>query len=417
MGLTTTALIQPSTRRFNNTQRSCQLSKADVLFNQTSAESGQKRVAGGIYKMNVRRPAPTPFAVGDEHRQGWIRRNFSEQGTLLGGAPCAGHTPKNTPPRGGGKILICGGCGLRNQPSPGTLSRETSDPHNHLCCKKCGSSYDFGNGSQETHQIFKDTVKGNRGAFACGGTNKPLGIYGTGTIVTREYTAAPIGIPGFEKPSQLRNTTRPPVFVVQPPPAVKSITVPARKNYSFSTSELIKHSGIGYDANLAIRGCGLRRPCAGIPPGDASSRGCNNCIQGAANTVCEDRSYYADGICPGGLTGGGQSCTTGKPLGGKRGSCECLSWTYKRNNAEYAHQGAVDSGLLIARQGRVTQVAEDCNRLECVRLERAKAQIGGDCNDCAGYPCDGLNPRVANVGTRRIPQELNIFRRTIPVSR
>ena len=367
--------------------------------------------------MNVRRPAPTPFAVGDEHRQGWIRRNFSEQGTLLGGAPCAGHTPKNTPPRGGGKILICGGCGLRNQLSPGTLPRNTSVPHNDLCCEKCGSSYDFGNGSQETNQIFKDTVKGNRGAYACGGTNKPLGIYGTGTIVTREYTEAPTGIPGFENPRQLNNNLRPPVFVVQPAPSVKSVTVPARKNYSFSTSELIKQSGIGYDANLAIRGCGLRRPCAGTPPGDASSGGCNNCIQGAANTVCEDRSYYADGICPGGLTGGGQSCTTGKLFGGKRGSCECLSWTYKRNNAEYAHQGAVDSSLLIARQGRVTEVANECNQLECVRLERAKALIGGDCNDCAGWPCDGLNPRVANVGTRRIPQELNIFRRTVPVSR
>ena len=417
MGLTTAALIQPSTRRFNNTQRSCQLSKADVLFNQTSAASGQQRVAGGIFKMNVRRPAPTPFAVGDEHRQGWIRRNFSEQGTLLDGAPCAGHTPKNTPPRGGGKILICGGCGLRNQLSPGTLSRNSSNPTADQCCEKCGASYDFGNGSQETNQIFKDTVKGNRGAYACGGTNKPLGIYGTGTIVTREYTEAPTGIPGFENPRQLSNNPRPPVFVVQPPPPVKSVTVPARKNYSFSTSELIKQSGIGYDANLAIRGCGLRRPCAGTPPGDASSGGCNNCIQGAANTVCEDRSYYADGICPGGLTGGGQSCTTGKLFGGKRGSCECLSWTYKRNNAEYAHQGAVDSGLLIARQGRVTEVANECNQLECVRLERAKAQIGGDCKDCAGYPCDGLNPRVANVGTRRIPQELNIFRRTVPVSR
>lgn len=411
MGLTTAALIQPSTRRFNNTQRSCQLSRADVLFNKTSAAAGQQRVAGGIYKMNVRRPAPTPFAVGDEHRQGWIRRNFSEQGGRLDGAPCAGHTPKNTPPRGGGKILICGGCGLRNQLPPIPLSRNSSNPTADQCCENCGSSYDFGNGSQETNQIFKDTVKGNRGAYACGGTNKPLGIYGTGTIVTREYTEAPKGIHPFKKPNQLPNTTPiqyPPVFVVQPPPPVKSITVPARKNYSFSTSELIKQSGIGYDANLAIRGCGLRRPCANT---------CNNCLHGASNTVCEDRSYYADSICPGGLTGGGQSCTTGKQFGGKRGSCECLSWTYKRNNAEYAHQGAVDASLLIARQGRVTEVANECNQFECVRLERGKAQFGGDCNDCAGYPCDGLNPRVANVGTRRIPQELNIFRRTVPVSR
>lgn len=385
MGLTTAALIQPSTRRFNNTQRAC-----------------NNGASTGMFKMNIKRPAPTPYPVGDEHRQGWVRKNFSSQGTYLRGPPKPGHTARTTPPRGGGKVLLCGGCGLCNQ--SGTLP--ASD-----CCETCGSSYDFGNGSQETHQIFKDTVKGNRGAYACGGTNKNLGVYGTGTIVTREYTEAPKGIHPFKKPNQLPNTTPiqyPPVFVVQPPPAVKSITVPARKNYSFSTSELIKQSGIGYDANLAIRGCGLRRPCANT---------CNNCVHGASNTVCEDRSYYADGICPGGLTGGGQSCTTGKQFGGKRGSCECLSWTYKRNNAEYAHQGAVDASLLIARQGRVTEVANECNQLECVRLERAKAQIGGDCNDCANYPCDGLNPRVANVGTRRIPQELNIFRRTVPVSR
>lgn len=199
MGLTTAALIQPSTRRLNNTQRSCQLSRADVLFNKNNLhpQLGTKRVAGGIFKMNVRRPAPTPFAVGDEHRQGWIRRNFSEQRTLLGGAPCAGHTPKNTPPRGGGKILICGGCGLRNQLPPIPLSRNSSNPTANPCCENCGSSYDFGNGSQETHQIFKDTVKGNRGAYACGGTNKNLGVYGTGTIVTREYTDDP-----FKKPNQ-----------------------------------------------------------------------------------------------------------------------------------------------------------------------------------------------------------------------
>ena len=378
MGVTTAALIQPSTRRFNNTQRAC-----------------NNGASTGMFKMNIKRPAPTPYPVGDEHRQGWVRKNFSSQGTYLRGPPKPGHTARTTPPRGGGKVLLCGGCGLRNQ--SGTLP--ASD-----CCETCGSFYNFGNGSQETTQVFKDTVKGNRGAYACGSTNKSQGVYGSGSIVMREYTEAPTGIPGFQKPQQTSNGLRPPVFVVQPPSAVKSVTVPPRKNYAFSTSELIKHSGVGYDANLAIRGCGRRRPCAG----DADVGGCNNCVRGAPNTVCDDRSYYADGICPGGLTGGGQSCTTGKLFGGKRGSCECLSWTYKRNNAEYASQGGVDASLLTARQGRVTQVAAECNTMECQRVERRKAQVNGACNDCAGWPCGGLNPRLANVGTRRIPQELKI---------
>ena len=85
-----------------------------------------------------------------------------------------------------------------------------------------------------------------------------------------------------------------------------------------------------------------------------------------------------------------------------------MSWTYKRNNAEYASQGGVDASLLTARQGRVTQVAAECNTMECQRVERRKAQVNGACNDCAGWPCGGLNPRLANVGTRRIPQELKI---------
>lgn len=379
MGLTTAALVRPQTRRFNNTQKSCQIAIADTLYNQTSARAGQQRVPGRIHKMNVQKPAPTSYPVG-------------KFGQVYSGATCAGHTPKNTPPKGGAKILICGGCGLRNI-NP-TITIPLTD-----CCKECGSHYNFGNGSQETTQIFKDTVKGNRGAFACGGTNKNLGVYGSGSVVTREYTVAPTSIPGFVAPT---NKPSAPVFVVQPPPAVKSVTVPARKNYSFSTSELIKQSGIGYDANLAIRGCGTRRPCL-VEGGEGT---CKNCVFGA-DVPCQDRSYFADGICPGGLTSGGQSCTTGKEYGGKRGSCECLSWTYKRNNAEFAHQGAVDASLHIARQERLTQVAEECNTMECRRLEGQKEALFGSCNDCVGKPCSGLISRTAKNGVRRVPQELH----------
>ena len=88
---------------------------------------------GRIHKMNVQKPAPTPYVVADNL-------------VIWSGAPCAGHTPKNTPPKGGRKILICGGCGIYNADPKRTVPLTD-------CCKECGSHYNFGNGSQETTQI------------------------------------------------------------------------------------------------------------------------------------------------------------------------------------------------------------------------------------------------------------------------
>lgn len=403
MGRTMAALIQPRSRLHPSAQKACQ-SPRGALFNQTAVQAGITRPAGRIHKMNIRQPVPTPTLIGDSYRQGWLRHqyNTSAAGIKQGGSGCGTSGPHRIPPKGGKKIMLCGGCGVVGPSIPGgtTCGCGEGDCDD---CSLCGVAYNRGNGSQDTHQIFKDTVKGNRGAFACGGTNKAVGVYGSGTVVTREYTARP-PLPGMVAPS----VPGTPLFVVQPPPAVKTITVPARKSYAYSTSELIKKTNIGYDANLAIRSCGTRS--CGLD-GDCLCN-CSLCCQ--ANIVCGIRSYWAelDGVCPGGMTGIGTSCRTGSSTacGVGSGPCKCQNWTYKRKNNIYAANGGVDASLLTARMTRVARVADECNTEECERVERNKTPLAADPAACVH---SGLLPGTLGQ-QRRIPQELHQPRRPRP---
>ncbi len=160
-------------------------------------------------------------------------------------------------------MSICGGCGSSVGAVP--FSSGCGDE----ACADCGFHYNRGEGSQVTHQILKDTVKGNRSTLACHATDKPLGLYGSGSVVMREYSVAP-PLPGMVTPHAGVSRLR----VLQPAPVVKNITVPARKSYAYSTSELIKKTNIGYDANLAIRKCGSRSGACGS--GDCACQ-CSMC--------------------------------------------------------------------------------------------------------------------------------------------
>lgn len=373
------ALVHQQTRRHPAAQNACQASRANE----------------GIFKMNIRQPTASPMEVGDSARHGWLRNRYKTANTGIrqGSSGCGIRAPIRTPPRGGKRTILCGGCGARN------LVGTTPTAN---CCMWCGAFYDNGQGSQDTHQILKDTVKGNRAAFLCGGTDKSLGVYGTGTLVMREYSEAP-PLPGMVAPSDLIT----PLRVVQPPPAVKTITAPPRKSYAYSTAELIKKSNTGYDANLSIRSCGTRRTCSGD-----SNCGCNCSLCCQANIVCDDRSYWADGICPGGLTGVGTSCRTGDAngCGALSGPCKCQNWTYKRRNNGFAANGAVDGSLLTAQMGRVTQVADKCNTEACETIARTQTFPAPNPNACVN---SGLLPGTLGQ-IRRIPQELHQPRRPRP---
>jgi len=393
MGRTLAAIVQPATRQYNNTQIACLLARPAATFGQTSASAGVTRPQPGAYKVNLSRPTRSAYPVSDDGRRAWVRNQFASAGS--GGVKnsaeaCAGFGTRRLPPKGGAYRSVCGSCGN---------TALTSVPSED-CCDKCGKVWGYGNGGGETIQIFKDAVKGNRTAFACGGTNKQLGVYGTGSVVTRVFTGTPLptAIPGIEEPTGTSQPVGQPAYIVQPAPAVKTITVPARKSYAYSTSELIKRTNIGYDANLAIRSCGRRSGTTG----DCACN-CSLCCQ--ANVILDDRSKWnePDGICPGGLNGG-TSCRTGDgtACGVSSGPCACQSWTYKRKNNEYAANGAVDASQLTARMGRVTTVADECNTAECVALERAQTPCATDPNKC---PCSELLPGTRGA-VRRIPQEL-----------
>lgn len=393
MGRTLAAIVQPTTRRHNNTQHACLLARPAATFGQTSARAGVARPQSGAYKINISRPSRTAYPVGDSDRQAWVRNQFDAAGS--GGVKnpdeaCAGFGTHRLPPRGGAYRSVCGSCGNVSS---------TSVP-NEACCDKCGKVWAYGNGGGETIQIFKDTVKGNRSAYACGGTNKNLGVYGSGSVVTRVFTGTPLptAIPGIEEPGASQPVGQA-AYVVQPAPAVKTITIPARKSYAFSTAELIKRTNIGYDANLAIRSCGRHTGLTG-----ECACNCSLCCQ--ANVILDDRSNWnePDGVCPGGLNAG-RSCRTGDATGCgvSSGPCACQNWTYKRKNDEYAATGAVDASQLTARMARVTTIADECNTELCVALERAQTPCATDPNKC---PCSELLPGTRGT-VRRIPQELH----------
>ena len=376
MGRTLAALINTRSRPHAGAQRACQSQLPRVLYNQTSQQAGTERPGGRIHKMNIRQPAPTPTLVS------------RASPVVLAGQSQTMSSRGPLPPKGGRKVLLCGGCG-------GTGGRNDSDtvPSGTEFCDSRGTFYDYGAGSQVTHQIFKDTVKGNPGAYSYGSTNKPMGIYGSGSLVMREYTGStPPPLPAMEATSPVGL----PIYIVQPRPAVKNITVPARKSYAYSTSELIRKSGIGYDANLAIRNCGTRNACG------AGDCGCQCGLACQASEVCDDRSYWADGVCPGGMTGMGIACTTGTGCGGDSGPCKCQSWTYKRRNGEYAANGGVDASQLTARAARMTQVADKCNTDGCIQVEGAKTPCAGGGPGCI---CGGLMVRTRGQ-MRRVPREL-----------
>ena len=332
-----------------------------------SVESVRQRSKARL--VNLRQPAPSPTLVGDSMRKKWIHEERHRSGPSNG---------KRVPAKGGKRIMLCGGCGLGNDADTVPVGD---------CCDKCGSFYANGEGSQVTHQIIKDNVKGNRAGFACGATNKARGIYGRGTVVTREYSNVP-PLPGMIAPS----ISGAPLYTVQPAPAVKTITVPPRKSYAYSITELIKKTNMGYDANLAIRGCGIRNGCTG----DCACT-CSLCCQ--ANLQCSARNGWSDGVCPGGMTGNGTSCTTGS-CDPTTGPCACQSWTYKRRNGQFAANAAVDSDLLTSRMARTTQVAEKCNSEQCAR------DVVGDTPCPANCACNGLLARTRDQ-IRRIPQELH----------
>jgi hypothetical protein len=331
MGLTTAALVHQQNRTRLSAQKACQVAYP------SNGATGVK--TGRVGKMNIQQPAPSPLLHSDQGREAWLHRQYAGAGTGIAAAEAChttGHQQRN-PPRGGARMSICGGCGHQAGPVP------VSD-----CCTECGSHYNSGQGSQVTHQILKDTVKGNRSTLACHGTDKPLGIYGSGSLVMREYTEAP-PLPGMVAPTRTSTQVR----IVQPAPVVKTITAPARKSYAYSTSELIKKTNIGYDANLAIRTCGTRTGACGS--GDCACQ-CSLCC--SANVICGN---WSDGVCPGGMTSRGQSCTTGNgTCGPNSGACACQSWTYKRSNSGYAANGAVDASLLTAHTARMTNTAALC---------------------------------------------------------
>jgi hypothetical protein len=338
MGLTTAALVHQQSRARGSAQKACQIAYPS---DGTGAKTGR------VGKMNIRQAAPSPLLHVAPGRQAWLRRQYRNLDGIAAGV-CAGHGQKRNPPRGGARMSICGGCG--NQTGPVSVSD---------CCTECGSHYDRGEGSQVTHQVLKDTVKGNRSTLACHGTDKDLGIYGSGSVVMREYSVAP-PLPGMQPPT--RSGTR--LRIVQPAPAVKTITAPAPKRYAYSTTELIKKTNIGYDANLAIRACGTRSGACGS--GDCACQ-CSLCC--SANLNCQRDDDWTDGVCPGGMTGHGQSCTTGDgTCGPTTGPCACQSWTYKRRNNGYAANGAVDASLLTATAGRLTNTATQCQNQSCYKM-------------------------------------------------
>ena len=294
MGRTLAAIVHQRSRPIARTQSACQATTGGVTFNIGTSHASTRQEARARV-MNIRQPAPSVLRMGDPARRAWVERQYRDGGGVGISSPdCGPGRAIRLPPKGGKRILLCGGCGLRND--SGTVGV-------HECCDTCGTFYDYGEGSQVTHQILKDNVKGNRAGFACGATDKAKGIYGQGSVVTREYSVAP-PIPGMQPPARPNTRLR----VVQPPPAVKTITVPARKSYAYSTAELIKKTNIGYDANLAIRSCGRRNGCTG----DCACQ-CSLCC--ASNQECSAKNGWSDGVCPGGMTGHGATCTTGSGAG------------------------------------------------------------------------------------------------------
>lgn len=378
MGRTLAAIVHQKSRPIARTQSACQATTGGVLFDSGTTHASVRQQARARV-MNIRQPAPSVLLMGDPARKAWVDQRYRTGGGAGIGTPiCAAGSAIRIPPKGGKRILLCGGCGARND-------GETIP--NSDCCNTCGAFYDYGEGSQVTHQILKDNVKGNRAGFACGGTDKARGIYGRGSVVTREYSVAP-SLPGMEAPARPGTLIR----TVQPAPAVKTITVPPRKSYAYSTAELIKKTNIGYDANLAIRSCGRRNGCTG----DCSCQ-CSLCCQ--ANLECSAKNGWSDGVCPGGMTGHGTSCTTGD-CGPTTGPCACQSWTYKRRNNQFAANAAVDSDLLTSRIARTTQVANTCNTEGCAN----PANGSPACDQCCKRN-DSL-PRTRGQ-VRRVPQELH----------